>query len=61
MSPCNPLPNWLQFEANASVSNFNNFLQAIPSHEEVTAALFSMHPYKAAGINGFQPAFFQKT
>lgn len=29
------------------------------SYEEVKKAVFSMHPEKAPGPNGFNPAFFQ--
>ncbi|KAF7814603.1 reverse transcriptase [Senna tora] len=32
----------------------------IPSHEEIRRALWSLKPYKAAGIDGFQLGFFQR-
>ncbi|KAF7815200.1 reverse transcriptase [Senna tora] len=35
-------------------------LVSISSELEIHNALFSLKPYKAAGIDGFQPAFFQK-
>ncbi|KAF7803956.1 reverse transcriptase [Senna tora] len=58
-SVCSPLPNWLRFSASIAVLNIS--LDSIPSHEEVTTALFSLNPFKAAGRDGFQPAFFQKS
>ncbi|KAF7821145.1 reverse transcriptase [Senna tora] len=35
-------------------------LEKIPSNEEIRIALWSLKPFKAAGIDGFQPGFFQK-
>ena len=38
----------------------NNDLLAPVSREEVREAIFAMHPDKSPGLNGFNPAFFQK-
>ncbi|KAF7838458.1 reverse transcriptase [Senna tora] len=34
-------------------------LGGVPSNEEIKAALWNLKPFKAAGIDGFQPGFFQ--
>ncbi|KAF7820958.1 reverse transcriptase [Senna tora] len=40
--------------------NSHPILSRIPSEDEIHNALWSLKPYKAAGIDGFQPAFFHK-
>ncbi|KAF7835276.1 reverse transcriptase [Senna tora] len=40
--------------------SIHNSLETIPSSEEIRRALWDLKPYKAAGIDGFQPGFFQK-
>ncbi|KAF7818437.1 reverse transcriptase [Senna tora] len=44
-----------------SVSSLENMsLSALPNALEIKNALFSLKPYKAPGVDGFQAAFFQK-
>ncbi|KAK4286195.1 hypothetical protein QN277_002786 [Acacia crassicarpa] len=49
-----------------SVSNFpvldeavRNSLGIIPSNDEIKSSIFSMGPYKAPGVDGFSPIFYQ--
>ncbi|KAF7815040.1 reverse transcriptase [Senna tora] len=49
--PYNCLPQ------RSSPLNFGNF---IPTHDEIRNALWSLKPFKAAEVDGFQPGFYQK-
>ncbi|KAF7829986.1 reverse transcriptase [Senna tora] len=58
-SSCNPLPDWVSFDIH--LPELCPTFHVIPSPEEISAALFSLSPNKAAGLDGFQPAFIQKS
>ncbi|KAF7828542.1 reverse transcriptase [Senna tora] len=53
-----PIPTDILF--NRIPPSYHTPLSSTPSAEEIKNALFSLKPFKAAGADGFQPAFFQK-
>lgn len=51
-----PLP----ISHNLTYSDILSSISGIPNVEEIKHGLFDLKPHKAAGYDGFQPAFFQK-